>query len=340
MDHYLPFSIASQIYYYIGWGSLKDDDSVPDYVWRYICDIFCKDCTWKAGFIAYNAYDDLHFSHKDAFLYYMNFLLNQSCTNIPTFLWTNKDFVLNYVGSGVIELSLIAPHLRCDPDVILSGLPLNPDFFDCTTVAFRSDFQLMIKAIKRNFNIFNIAHKSLLSDHNFIVEAINANSSILNEISNGWLNNPDVMLRAVVQNPCIIIHVNTDLCHNKAWILRVIKQNPKVLDYISLFDINKQILIEAVKYFGPSVLHRVDPTWRSNGNLILELLKIPTNFFRREDILTYIHPLLKKDPIFMAKACRIRNFHHFYPLAIKKIYTNNEFGKQYEDYKVQSWLLK
>lgn len=225
MNLVLAPSITPSIYFYIGWYELRKDNAISTIVWDKLCENFSQDNDFREKFKDYIAYQYGNNSTREIFLYFINYLLNQTIDVIPKILMSDKDFVRLYTKHHRVEnIEFIAEHLRSDKEImanivsfhgdlnfvgdelksneefLLTAIKCNYDVFWDLDENLKSDRRFVLKAIEQDHGVYDGASESLRSDKSFVIEAININYKIIG-LTSLWRMYPDLIVNVVENNP-------------------------------------------------------------------------------------------------------------------------------------------
>src|SRR5438094_314189 len=119
MDHYLNRVAVNGIYRYMSWGDLKNMGIMDDDLWYRVVDYFCHDGPFR----------ELINRHKTtgckAFLNAVNFYIWRSNVNPSNILWTDKDFVYEFVSQRHFGFEYASQSLRSNSKFVLDILKVD-----------------------------------------------------------------------------------------------------------------------------------------------------------------------------------------------------------------------
>lgn len=288
MNTYMSFSLTCEVYRYISWNKLRQYN-VSDQVWKYICDEFCRDDTFKSQFRQYWGSENL-VSERDKFFGFINLLAKASTRHAhPKILLQNRDFV-------ILTIQYLAKHQSCedifvwdsiiqhtkglwqsDPTFILETISYSSQSLRDADISLRSDKDFMLKAVKLNGRALKFAGDNLKGDRKIVLEALNTYENAFYFASDKLKSDSEFVLRVIQRRGADILSAcHPDLKKNYKFMLRATKLNK-----------------ECIQYAHDSL--------KSNAKFMLEIIKLNT------DAIAYINDSLMSNQNFVSTASKILN---------------------------------
>lgn len=282
LNTYIPPTLASTIYTYIGWYHLRNCEKVPMCVWEKLCNELCE---------------------NDIFQYKINEYWGESYLNYKKVL-SAKDFLLHFINYLVLSKYLydIPPLLWKDKSFVILKLKKRPSLFNSPCHSFQLDHEVIFKVIETNPHILQDVNMIIRQNREFMLRAIKINpiASIYADIDDIATTNSDVTLNAVVNDPTLFFYVHNNLRYDRNFILQLVMRNPSLFYSISdTFKYDPEIALAAMKYI-PDVTKYIDPILKQDRRFILKALKVCSG-----RILDFVHPNLKADVKFIVDAIKV-----------------------------------
>lgn len=264
MNLYLPQSIITPIYFYLGWNELRRYPGVPDLVWSRLIADMCQDVNFKMGYDAYNSVCRAKRTVKKKLLYYINFLLNLDENNIPIIMLMNKDFMRIYTWfNGISDMKFIKQHLRSDPTVLYN--------------------------IIRDNGQIGLAPESLRTNEDFLIKVIHDFPEILQGLDDRWRLNEQFLLKIVSHECALFGYFDDDYKSNKEFVLKALKINDGVWYGVSYsLKLDQAFVIEAIKINYKIVTH--EDLWDIYPNLLGRIVE------KNKEMIKCIFVDCKRDP--------------------------------------------
>lgn len=315
MDLYLPISITTPIYFYVGWNELSQYPGVSNDVWNRLRDDMCQDPQFRVGYDAYNAVCQIKSGVKDKLLYFINYLLNQSENEIPKIMQRNKDFIRQYTqyndisdiewiqkdlcSDRVIMQNIIygnakwewlCESLRDNEEFLITVIGYTPEIFQYIDAKWKSNEDFLLKAIASNACVFEYYDELRKSDATFILKALQIDDGFWYAVAESCKSDWSFVSQSIKVN--YRITADAELWDRYPVLLgHIVEQNDDMIKYIfedckydpdvkamciRICTINPKILLRAIRLCGISALECLTSSFGKDEQFVLELLRITT----------------------------------------------------------------
>ena len=174
----------------------------------------------------------------------------------PPDLRKNKRFVLQlaavFGNTGRLALEFAHRDLRCDKDLVVAVVALNPMNLQLAAPNVQRDKSFVLAAVQKNESCLSFAPE-FQTDRDVVLAAV-ASFGVAIVHAPFFLDDKEVVLKAVQHRGLLLRHVGPSMTVDKDVVLAAVAQNALALRYAPAFHNDKDVVLTALKGCSPDKL--------------------------------------------------------------------------------------
>lgn len=225
--------------------------------------------------------------------------------------WSNKEFVMEQLEWGGMELEHASPELQDDEEVVLTAVQDTGEALQFASERLRGNKEIVLAAVKGEYGSahvlqyatedlkddeemmlaataeiwrnFKFASDRLKKDKNFILQVVGQSKfsgSALQFVSEELKSDREFIMQVIKIDGLAICEASPEIQNDREFILKAVKQNGSVFGGLyEHYRIDPEIVIEAAKQYD-NALRDTSPMWRDDENVVISIIEANPYAFR------------------------------------------------------------